>query len=331
MGQVVQRLVFFFLFAASLIGIIPPSQQAISAEAVSFSPDRARFTVKVNQDTIPYHTTGIFVLPGERFTVQAGIPSKSTSSTLRAAGGTAIRLAPNVWQWQAPQKPGLYPLQVSRASSKDTVMLNVFVMVPSLRVQGEWLNGYRIGPYPPQPLRRVARTQTSHPHGFIEVTKKNENTLIAPHFTLKQFLCKQTARYPKYVVLKEQLLWKLEAILEKANRRGYRCTTLHIMSGYRTPHYNRSLGNVKHSRHMWGDAADIFIDSYPQDGKMDDLNRDGIVDMRDALALYELVDGLQRSAPLPRFIGGLAPYRGTSAHGPFVHVDVRGQMVRWNH
>jgi hypothetical protein len=330
MARILKRPFFLLcLLAIPVIQAGPPVSQALSAGGASFSAERARFAVKVNKDVIPYRVSGVFVLPGERITLRALIATKAAPATLRAAGGTATRLAPNLWQWQAPQKPGLYPVQVSRPSLQDSVTLNIFVMVSALRLQGGWLNGYRIGPYPPQPLRRVSHDD--QPRGFIEVTKKNEETLIAPHFTLKQFLCKQTASYPKYIVLKEHLLWKLEAILEKVNRHGHRSDTLHIMSGYRTPHYNRSLGNVKHSRHLWGDAADIFIDAHPQDGRMDDLNGDGIIDIRDAAILYEIIDDLQRSASFPSLVGGLARYRGTRAHGPFVHVDVRGQLARWSH
>jgi hypothetical protein len=28
-------------------------------------------------------------------------------------------------------------------------------------------------------------------------------------------------------------------------------------------------------------------------------------------------------------VGGAGVYRGTKAHGPFLHVDVRGDRVRW--
>jgi hypothetical protein len=31
----------------------------------------------------------------------------------------------------------------------------------------------------------------------------------------------------------------------------------------------------------------------------------------------------------PDLVGGVAPYKATRAHGPFVHVDVRGERARW--
>jgi len=103
---------------------------------------------------------------------------------------------------------------------------------------------------------------------------------VSPHFKLGQFLCKQPGGFPKYLVLDEILVLKLELILEELNRRGHAADTLHIMSGYRTPYYNKAIGNVDYRRHLWGKAADIFIDAAPADDMMDDLNRDGAVDKK---------------------------------------------------
>ena len=100
------------------------------------------------------------------------------------------------------------------------------------------------------------------------------------------------------------------------------------MSGYRTPFYNRAIGNVQYSRHIYGDGADIFVDVSPRDELMDDLNGDGRVDLRDARVLYEIVEGLE-GGDVAGLVGGLATYDATSAHGPFVHVDGRGYRARW--
>jgi hypothetical protein len=152
---------------------------------------------------------------------------------------------------------------------------------------------------------------------------------VAPHFRLKQFICKQEGDYPKYLVIKERLLLKLELILERANEAGYYASTLEVMSGYRTPYYNKVIGNVKYSRHLWGGAADIFIDENPHDGMMDDLNNDGKNDYQDAAVLYDIVDEMFGKPWYEPFVGGLARYARTRSHGPFVHVDVRGFRARW--
>ena len=85
---------------------------------------------------------------------------------------------------------------------------------------------------------------------------------MSPHFRLKQFLCKEDTSkdFPKYVVLKERLPLKLEAILERVNAMGFKTDTLHVMSAYRTPYYNHAIGDVKYSMHQWGSAADIYVD-----------------------------------------------------------------------
>jgi hypothetical protein len=205
--------------------------------------------------------------------------------------------------------------------------MNVFVMVPYERLEGEELHGYQIGCYPDPP--RGGRPPSPRPRGFVQVTPDNEDVRVSPHFRLKQFLCKQAGEYPKYVILRERLLIKLERILRRVNEEGFDCGTFHIMSGYRTPHYNESIGNVKYSRHLWGEAADFFIDENPKDGVMDDLNRDGRVDIRDAGVLYEVIDDMSRGSSDGRFLGGLGKYGATAAHGPFVHTDVRGAKARW--
>jgi uncharacterized protein YcbK (DUF882 family) len=129
-------------------------------------------------------------------------------------------------------------------------------------------------------------------------------------------------------MLNERLPLKLEAIVERLNARGVRVDTLHIMSGYRTPYYNRTIGDVQYSEHQWGAAADIFVDRANR-GRMDDLNGDGRVDVADSKFLYDQIDALTNEPANRRFEGGLGFYPGTRAHPPFVHVDVRGTKARW--
>jgi hypothetical protein len=77
---------------------------------------------------------------------------------------------------------------------------------------------------------------------------------------------------------------------------------------------------------MYGDAADIFIDN-DGNGNMDDLNHDGKVDLNDARVILAAVGRVE--AAHPSLIGGCGVYPGTSAHGPFTHIDTRGYPARW--
>jgi hypothetical protein len=201
------------------------------------------------------------------------------------------------------------------------------VMVPASAVKNGSLNGYHIGTYPP-PLH--GNPVYRPPSGFVEVTRENQDTPLSPHFQLKQFICKEdtTKTFPKYVVVQERLLLKLEAVLERVNELGFKVDTLHVMSAYRTPYYNHAIGDVKYSMHQFGAAADVYVDRERKD-RMDDLNHDGVIDIRDSKFLYDQIENLMSADPSRRLEGGLGFYGGTSAHPPFVHVDVRGTAARW--
>jgi uncharacterized protein YcbK (DUF882 family) len=323
--------------------------------AAPYAPALSPFPIQVNNERLIYQVNSIFVLPGENLTLSAGDAWKTDGYAVQTAQNVT-QTGPNAWSWKAPQRVGIYPVKIQHARWGASVQLNVFVMAPFSSVEDGHLNGYRIGRYPTTAYRPLS-TYTL-PRGFIEVTQENENTHVSPHFRLRQFLCKQDADYPKYIALDSRLLLVLEAVLQKVNERGHHCQTLSIMSGYRTPHYNRAIGNsTSYSRHLWGDAADIFVDANPRDGEMDDLNRDGVVNLRDTEVLYNIVaemyeprvkrflagsffnapilqqlvaTGYADDARLQKLLtGGLARYRETGSHGPFVHVDVRGVFTRW--
>lgn len=320
-----------------------------------YAPEMAPFPVLLNDEPVVFRTNSAFVLPGETVTLTVGRTKKKNAYTIQSPFKTSL-LGPNRWSWQAPHEAGFYPVKILHSAWGATVQLNVFVLAPLSRIEDGSLNGYQIGNYPTAPLR--ALEAYSLPRGFVEVTEANENTLLTPHFRLRQFLCKQESDYPKYVALDARLLMVLEIILKKVNEQGHQCPTLSVMSGYRTPHYNRAIGNsTSYSRHLWGDAADIFVDANPRDGVMDDLNDDGVIDLHDTEVLYGIVfdmyeprvqqfltDGFVNAPILQqlgaigfaddrrlqrRMTGGLARYRESGGHGPFVHVDVRGIFTRW--
>ncbi|HSD31429.1 MAG TPA: D-Ala-D-Ala carboxypeptidase family metallohydrolase [Gemmatimonadales bacterium] len=268
-----------------------------------------------------------FVLPGETVDVAVERSTAAESVAVHASAGLVSQAGATEWRWRAPAAPGSYTLQVMGSCKADSAIVHAFVMVPASEVRAGYLNGFRIGNYPRPPARRQATYQP--PLGFIEVTPQNQDVFITPHLQLKQFLTKQPGGYPKYVVLDPRLLQKLELIFKEVHDAGYAQSGFFVMSGYRTPAYNRDLGNVQFSRHQYGAAADIFIDERPRDGVMDDLNHDGRTDIRDARVLYDLIDRHQDDPAFRPLIGGLGLYPSTSAHGPFVHVDVRGYAARW--
>ncbi len=298
-----------------------------SAARPPFSDGKLSFSVEFKEEASSYSVLGIYVLPGEIFKFRIRDGASQHSYVVEGSHGQVRKNTSHSWRWISPDDPGLYTLRIMQDDSGETMILNMFVMIPIDSARSGTLNGYRIGDYfwAKSWDRKIYRP----PPGLIEVTPDILDTPVSPHFVLKQFVCKQAGGYPKYMVLRERLLLKLELILAKANEAGYRCDTFAVLSGYRTPHYNKMIGNVKYSRHVWGGAADIFIDEEPKDGMMDDLNKDGKINIHDAAVLYDLVDGLYGKPFYKPFIGGLGRYKKNPNHGPYVHVDNRGNRTRW--
>jgi uncharacterized protein YcbK (DUF882 family) len=169
------------------------------------------------------------------------------------------------------------------------------------------------------------------PSGFIEVTQQNADTKVSDHFRLRDFLTHdQPNVWPKYLVLEMRNVDKLELVLADLQQHGVDVSGVRVMSGFRTPQYNKGGGNTGGraglSRHMYGDAADIFIDSN-HDGVMDDLNHDGRITIEDSRVVQQAVDRVE--AAHPELVGGAGVYPAAAGHGPFIHIDSRGYRARW--
>jgi hypothetical protein len=284
---------------------------------------RERFRAR----TLPYSYDegAIFAMPGERIPLSVSAPA-TRLHTIDAPQGGLSATGPNKWTWEAPAKPGVYPLKLKNPAGHTVADFSAFVMVPSKAVRNGVLNEFRIGAYPDKPLK--GNPVYIPPKAFIEVTKDNEDTKVSPNFRIKEFLTKQKGGYPKYLVLDERLVFLLEAIGTHLEARGWDAGDIFVMSGYRTPYYNTLLDDTKYSLHQWGRAADIFLDK-DDNGRMDDFNKDKVVSREDAVALAQLLEALAKTAELGSFIGGIGVYGSTSAHGPFVHVDTRPWKARW--
>ena len=194
---------------------------------------------------------------------------------------------------------------------------------------------YYLGNWPAERGRvrakKGALTAYANPQGFIQVTPDNEDTYVSAHFRLRDFLTHDQANvWPKYLVLQLRMVDKLELVLDDLAQHGVDVSGVKVLSGFRTPQYNVSggdpSGRAELSRHMYGDAADIFIDSNG-DGVMDDLNHDGRISINDAKVIEASVDRVD--AEHPELIGGAGVYTAAPGHGPFIHIDTRGYRARW--
>ena len=229
----------------------------------------------------------------------------------------------------APDDEGVWSTAIRVGSAlKEVADFNVITLTPLSRRERGRIGLYYIGTWPTE---RRARRGYETPSGFIEVTEENRDTPVSDHFALGDFLTKgQENVWPKYLVLDMRLVDKLELVLLDLEERGHVTNGATVMSGFRTPQYNArggsTAGRASLSRHMYGDAADVFIDN-DGNGWMDDLNGDGKVNIKDSEVIQAAVDRVEREHP--NLVGGAGVYVATSGHGPFIHIDVRGYRARW--
>ncbi len=230
----------------------------------------------------------------------------------------------------APQKTGIWSLAIALGNAiRPVTDFSVITLFPASQKRSGRIGLYYIGNWPS--ARASAKVDYTPPGGFIEVTQATQNTALSDHFKLRDFFPHdQAAVWPKYIVVKMKLVDKMELILDDLRAHGIRTDRVIVMSGFRTPQYNVRGGDTRGraalSRHMYGDAADIFIDN-DGNGSMDDLNRDGRVNIGDARVIQDAANRVE--AAHPSLIGGVGVYAGTSAHGPFTHIDTRGYPARW--
>lgn len=317
--------------AASLAALVAPRAAALEAPATParwtpstvVRPARSAFPLEVGGRTVQLRVMAIPILPGDSVRIER-TDAAGGSLTAAARGGALLPAGESAWTWVAPEEPGLHPVRVVSAETRDTIDLTFMVAHPAEHVHEGSLHGYAIGRYRPRPASMTASYEP--PEGFVEVRAEDLDVLVSPNFRLGQFLCKQEGER-RFVVISPNLVLQLEDLLEAVNDAGYPARGLTVMSGFRTPAYNRAIGNTTDfSRHLWGDAADVYVDD-DGNGSMDDLDRNGRADTGDARWLASVAEKMMADTGSPT--GGLSVYSPTAAHGPFVHVDARGALSRW--
>lgn len=76
---------------------------------------------------------------------------------------------------------------------------------------------------------------------------------LSPHFSKIEFRCKCPRKHLEPFPLELELVQVLERVRARAGR------PLPILSGYRCPAHNRSIGGAPKSQHLLGRAADLEV------------------------------------------------------------------------
>jgi uncharacterized protein YcbK (DUF882 family) len=121
---------------------------------------------------------------------------------------------------------------------------------------------------------------------------------LTENFNLNEFKCKDGSPVPDELIENTQLLCEnLQVLRNHINK------PIRVISGYRSPKYNRRIGGAKKSQHMVAMAADIKVT--------------GMSPAEVKAAIIELIkDGKMMK-------GGVGLYK------TFTHYDVRGRNARW--
>ncbi len=121
---------------------------------------------------------------------------------------------------------------------------------------------------------------------------------LEKNFNIEEFKCKDGSVVPDNLIENVSLLAKnLQVLRDEINR------PIIIISGYRSPKYNRKIKGARKSQHMLAKAADIVVRGMsPKEVK-------------------EVITSLIRDGKMHP--GGIGLYT------TFTHYDVRGRNARW--
>jgi hypothetical protein len=247
-------------------------------------------------------------------------------------GGATAVIAGAPAEFRAPAKPGIYSFAVKmNEASRPIEDISIVTLVPRSKKTGGKIGTYQLGTWPFERGGTPRTPRYAAPPGFIQVTRENQEFEISEHFQIRQFLTKdQFNVWPKYVFIDPLLVDKLELTIAELQKDGVRVEHVHVMSGFRTPRYNAGGGNTAGranlSRHMYGDAADVYVDNN-RDGQPDDITGDRRVTVADAEKFAAAAERVEKQHRV--LVGGIGVYVACCGHGPFTHVDVRGSRARW--
>lgn len=297
----------------------------------------------------------VFNGPGNDAVVRSTWTPPQESRLVKLVAEAAIALEPT------ERRRGQKPAMIEKA-----VEFVFLTPLPSTYLKYGVIDNYKIGDYPnpsdPTIAERFKLESNWHelyperyrlPPFFYRVDRNLKPLTISPHLTLGHFTIDypwHSLGMPQYVTIDLNLVEKLEEMISLIQRDGaFRVTGLKPIYGFRPPAFN--LGTIEaapdttlkvpFSMHQFGRALDFIIDENGDD-VMDDLNGDGVIDMRDAAAIMHYVNILDRKYREEgqwNKVGGAGLYDHHDFEGrvqtPYIHVDTRGflrpdkTLVRW--
>ena len=126
---------------------------------------------------------------------------------------------------------------------------------------------------------------------------------LSKNFKKSEFKCRDGAHVPDDLMDNvRELVENLQIIREAIDK------PVHIISGYRTPKYNRRIGGARRSQHMKAKAADIVVKNLKP------------------IELRKIIIDLISEGKIKK---GLMKHGGIGLYKTFLHYDIRNKKVRW--
>jgi len=259
---------------------------------------------------------------------------------------------------------GFYPKRTGGTSPTPVysrkATLRVLSPSPGSLFQNGELDGFRIGKYlnPSGAEGRKTPHVALHPERFLPpnafylVDDQTRDLRVSRHLRLGDF----ALDFPwfslgkrQYIALDYRLVRKIEDLIDELNRAGLPGESFRMICGFRPPSYNldriaqdggESL-KAPFSLHQYGRAVDFILDA-DGDLRLDDLNRDDKVTVRDTAVIVHhinVLDRRYRSQGVPLY-GGVGIYDHHDfwerpVQTPYIHMDTRGfldeegGLIRW--
>jgi uncharacterized protein YcbK (DUF882 family) len=121
---------------------------------------------------------------------------------------------------------------------------------------------------------------------------------LTENFSLREFMCRDGSNVPDDLMENvKELAQNLQVLREHIGK------PIKIISGYRSPEYNKKIGGAKKSQHMLAKAGDLVVDGMTPDEVK--------------AAIVKLIEE------------GKMKKGGVGLYTHFTHYDVRGFNARW--
>jgi hypothetical protein len=333
------RIVFGLLFLW-FAAVAPAAEDPVLRCRWSSPNDRAALDFSFRGNPL------LVMLPGENLEVSTssdGLPGRVT--ILRE--GQPFREDATL-NFTAPEKPGAYYIPLSLAAGDRRRDADMCVVIPfrgsarktdkgsEVIVEGRSMGEYR---HPGRSGNRKVRENPDSyqpPVHWLRITDANAGFEVAPGLTVGELVAPSEDTGTRHTDLVPVCypMWKAIHTLRAAlaERLDIPGPCVKLISMFRSPAYNRSIGSNAFGRHVYGDAFDFYIDlkGDPDNLKASDLNRDGRLDRRDAYPVVAVIEDLQADGRLP--MGGVGIYNTVGGdHVVTMHLDMRGHRATWGY